>query len=90
MLYSHVTLLMLRVIDIYSKQSVQQSTTRMLVAEIPGDIQVIKLIKFFFSLLLLYIYFFYYLRLGHYFQFIDKFRVVKVVEKFGNLMVFKG
>uniref|UniRef100_A0A0K0EYK3 G_PROTEIN_RECEP_F3_4 domain-containing protein n=1 Tax=Strongyloides venezuelensis TaxID=75913 RepID=A0A0K0EYK3_STRVS len=40
MLYSHVTLLMLRVIDIYSKQSVQQSTTRMLVAEIPGDIQI--------------------------------------------------
>jgi len=39
MLYSHVTLLMLRVMDVVTKTSVQQSA-RMLVAEIPGDIQV--------------------------------------------------
>ncbi|CAK5081284.1 unnamed protein product [Meloidogyne enterolobii] len=39
MLYSHVTLLMLRVMDVVTKTSVQQSA-RMLVAEIPGDIQI--------------------------------------------------
>ncbi|KAF7635486.1 ANF_receptor domain-containing protein [Meloidogyne graminicola] len=39
MLYSHVTLLMLRVMDVITKTSVQQSA-RMLVAEIPGDIQI--------------------------------------------------
>uniref|UniRef100_A0AC35UA74 G_PROTEIN_RECEP_F3_4 domain-containing protein n=1 Tax=Rhabditophanes sp. KR3021 TaxID=114890 RepID=A0AC35UA74_9BILA len=39
MLYSHVTLLMLRVVDVVAKTSVQQNT-RMLVAEIPGDIQI--------------------------------------------------
>ena len=39
MLYSHVTLLMLRVVDVVAKTTVQQSA-RMLVAEIPGDIQV--------------------------------------------------
>lgn len=39
MLYSHVTLLMLRVVDVVAKTTVQQ-TARMLVAEYPGDIQV--------------------------------------------------
>ncbi|KAI1724798.1 receptor family ligand binding region domain-containing protein [Ditylenchus destructor] len=39
MLYSHVTLLMLRVVDVISKTTVQQSA-RMLVAEFPGDIQI--------------------------------------------------
>lgn len=39
MLYSHVTLLMLRVVDVVAKTTVQQSA-RMLVAEIPGEIQV--------------------------------------------------
>lgn len=39
MLYSHVTLLMLRVVDVVAKTTVQQSA-RMLVAEFPGDIQV--------------------------------------------------
>uniref|UniRef100_A0AC34RD06 G-protein coupled receptors family 3 profile domain-containing protein n=1 Tax=Panagrolaimus sp. JU765 TaxID=591449 RepID=A0AC34RD06_9BILA len=39
MLYSHVTLLMLRVVDVVAKTTVQQSA-RMLVAEIPGDIQI--------------------------------------------------
>ncbi|KIH60506.1 hypothetical protein ANCDUO_09245 [Ancylostoma duodenale] len=38
MLYSHVTLLMLRVVDVVAKTTVQQSA-RMLVAEIPGEIQ---------------------------------------------------
>uniref|UniRef100_A0A915PZN9 Uncharacterized protein n=1 Tax=Setaria digitata TaxID=48799 RepID=A0A915PZN9_9BILA len=38
MLYSHVTLLMLRVVDVVAKKTVQQ-TARMLVAEIPGDVQ---------------------------------------------------
>lgn len=42
MLYSHVTLLMLRVVDVFAKTTVQQSA-RMLVAEIPGDIQVMIL-----------------------------------------------
>jgi hypothetical protein len=41
MLYSHVTLLMLRVVDVITKTSVQQSA-RMLVGELPGDIQVHK------------------------------------------------
>lgn len=39
MLYSHVGLLMVRVLDVVAKTTVQQSA-RMLVAEIPGDIQV--------------------------------------------------
>ncbi|CAJ0944058.1 unnamed protein product, partial [Mesorhabditis belari] len=39
MLYSHVTLLMLRVVDVVAKTTVQQSP-RMLVADIPGDIQI--------------------------------------------------
>ncbi|KAI6234516.1 hypothetical protein M3Y99_00803900 [Aphelenchoides fujianensis] len=39
MLYSHVTLLMLRVVDTISKVSVQQSA-KMLVSEYPGDIQI--------------------------------------------------
>lgn len=39
MLYSHVTLLMLRVVDVVAKTTVQQSA-RMQVAEFPGDIQV--------------------------------------------------
>uniref|UniRef100_A0AC35FN88 G-protein coupled receptors family 3 profile domain-containing protein n=1 Tax=Panagrolaimus sp. PS1159 TaxID=55785 RepID=A0AC35FN88_9BILA len=39
MLYSHVTLLMLRVVDVVAKTTVQQSA-RMLVSEIPGDIQI--------------------------------------------------
>ncbi|CAI4227652.1 unnamed protein product [Auanema sp. JU1783] len=39
MLYSHVTLLMLRVVDVVAKTTVQQSA-RMLVAEIPGEIQI--------------------------------------------------
>ncbi|KAI6203700.1 G-PROTEIN-RECEP-F3-4 domain-containing protein [Aphelenchoides besseyi] len=39
MLYSHVTLLMLRVVDTISKVSVQQSA-KMLVAEYHGDIQI--------------------------------------------------
>uniref|UniRef100_A0A915AJR3 Secreted protein n=1 Tax=Parascaris univalens TaxID=6257 RepID=A0A915AJR3_PARUN len=38
MLYSHVTLLMLRVVDVVAKTTVQQSA-RMLVADVPGDIQ---------------------------------------------------
>uniref|UniRef100_A0A1I7XC33 G_PROTEIN_RECEP_F3_4 domain-containing protein n=1 Tax=Heterorhabditis bacteriophora TaxID=37862 RepID=A0A1I7XC33_HETBA len=38
MLYSHVTLLMLRVVDVVAKTTVQQSA-RTLVAEIPGEIQ---------------------------------------------------
>ncbi len=38
MLYSHVTLLMLRVVDVVAKTTVQASA-RMLVAEVPGDIQ---------------------------------------------------
>ena len=42
MLYSHVTLLMLRVVDVVAKTTVQQSA-KMLVAEIPGDIQVIAI-----------------------------------------------
>lgn len=45
MLYSHVTLLMLRVIDVVAKTTVQQST-RALVADISGDIQVLN---FFFE-----------------------------------------
>lgn len=45
MLYSHVTLLMLRVVDVVAKTTVQQSA-RMLVSEIPGDIQVCSLIVF--------------------------------------------
>lgn len=40
MLYSHVTLLMLRVVDVVAKTTVQQSA-RMLVAEIHGEIQVL-------------------------------------------------
>ncbi|CAI2301977.1 unnamed protein product [Caenorhabditis sp. 36 PRJEB53466] len=39
MLYSHVTLLMLRVVDVVAKTTVQQSA-RMLVAEIHGEIQI--------------------------------------------------
>lgn len=39
MLYSHVTLLMLRVVDVVTKTTVQQSA-RMLAAEYSGDIQV--------------------------------------------------
>ncbi|KAF8365679.1 mgl-2 [Pristionchus pacificus] len=39
MLYSHVGLLMVRVLDVVAKTTVQQSA-RMLVAEIPGDIQI--------------------------------------------------
>uniref|UniRef100_A0A914GQ16 G-protein coupled receptors family 3 profile domain-containing protein n=1 Tax=Globodera rostochiensis TaxID=31243 RepID=A0A914GQ16_GLORO len=39
MLYSHVTLLMLRVVDVITKTSVQQSA-KMLVGELPGDIQI--------------------------------------------------
>ncbi|CAD6184781.1 unnamed protein product [Caenorhabditis auriculariae] len=39
MLYSHVTLLMLRVVDVVAKTTVQQSA-RMLVAEMHGEIQV--------------------------------------------------
>ncbi|KAM3722055.1 Metabotropic glutamate receptor [Dirofilaria immitis] len=39
MLYSHVTLLMLRVVDVVAQRTVQQ-TARMLVAEIPGDVQI--------------------------------------------------
>uniref|UniRef100_A0A0M3HUR1 AraC family transcriptional regulator n=1 Tax=Ascaris lumbricoides TaxID=6252 RepID=A0A0M3HUR1_ASCLU len=39
MLYSHVTLLMLRVVDVVAKTTVQQSA-RMLVADVPGDIQI--------------------------------------------------
>ncbi|VDK85939.1 unnamed protein product [Litomosoides sigmodontis] len=39
MLYSHVTLLMLRVVDVIAKRIVEQ-TARMLVAEIPGDVQI--------------------------------------------------
>ncbi|KAL3097119.1 hypothetical protein niasHS_002835 [Heterodera schachtii] len=39
MLYSHVTLLMLRVVDVITKTSVQQSA-KMLVGEMPGDIQI--------------------------------------------------
>ncbi|CAG9536692.1 unnamed protein product [Cercopithifilaria johnstoni] len=39
MLYSHVTLLMLRVVDVVAKRMIQQ-TARMLVAEIPGDVQI--------------------------------------------------
>lgn len=42
MLYTHVTLLMVRVIDVMSKTTIQQSA-RMLVAEVPGDIQVCDL-----------------------------------------------
>ncbi|VDM39346.1 unnamed protein product [Toxocara canis] len=38
MLYSHVTLLMLRVVDVVAKTTVQQSA-RMLVADVPGDVQ---------------------------------------------------
>ncbi|CAD5206117.1 unnamed protein product [Bursaphelenchus okinawaensis] len=39
MLYSHVTLLMLRVVDVVAKTTVQQSA-KMLVGEVPGDIQI--------------------------------------------------
>ena len=39
MLYSHVTLLMLRAIDTITKTTVQQSA-KMLVGELPGDIMV--------------------------------------------------
>ncbi|VBB31958.1 unnamed protein product [Acanthocheilonema viteae] len=39
MLYSHVTLLMLRVVDVVAERTVHQ-TARMLVAEIPGDVQI--------------------------------------------------
>lgn len=52
MLYSHVTLLMLRVVDVVAKTTVQQSA-RMQVAEFPGDIQVFKFkriyLKIFFA-----------------------------------------
>lgn len=43
MLYSHVTLLMLRVVDVVTKTTVQQSA-RMQVAEIAGEIQVLSTI----------------------------------------------
>ena len=44
MLYSHVTLLMLRVVDVVTKTTVQQSA-RMQVAEIAGEIQVLSMIE---------------------------------------------
>ncbi|VDN01111.1 unnamed protein product [Thelazia callipaeda] len=39
MLYSHVTLLMLRVVDVIAKTTVSKAA-RMLVAEVPGDVQI--------------------------------------------------
>ncbi|KHN88108.1 hypothetical protein Tcan_08635 [Toxocara canis] len=44
MLYSHVTLLMLRVVDVVAKTTVQQSA-RMLVADVPGDVQLDNAVK---------------------------------------------
>lgn len=52
MLYSHVTLLMLRVVDVVAKTTVQQSA-RMLVADISGDIQVINFYFFLKKLIFL-------------------------------------
>lgn len=92
MLYSHVTLLMLRVVDVVAKTTVQQSA-RMQVAEFPGDIQVFvvmerqvyRLEKRLPSLTLHSIFV---CRSELYFQCIDKLPERRDAAPYGNNMVF--